>query len=74
MSTEKVTKQNGNLTIFNVIARFLVFGLIWCGVFHLYITILDTNWPYWLDLTMAFIGAFNVFGNSGLRKWFLNGL
>lgn len=53
-----------------VLVRLFVFGLIWIGVFHLYTTILDTNWHVITDIIASFMAATIPIYNNGFRMWF----
>ena len=59
-------------TIYSVMARLLVFGLVWVGIYHIFTTALDTDWAWWLDAALAGLAAGNIFHNKGLSEWFKN--
>lgn len=65
-------KNNKLYTIYSVMARLLVFGLVWVGIYHIYTTALDIDWVWWLDAALAGLAAGNIFYNKGLRELFKN--
>ena len=73
---EETSKNNetAQLCIGGVITRLFVFGLIWIGIFHLYTTILNTDWHLWADILASFSAAWLPLYNKGFKRWFLNGL
>ena len=67
------SNENSKLyTIYSVMARLLVFGLVWVGIYHIYITLLDSTWVWWLDAVLAGIATGNLFHNKGFSEWFRN--
>lgn len=65
--------ENSKLyTIYSVMARLLMFSLVWIGIYYIYTTVLDTYWVWWLDAAFAGLAAGNIFHNKGLREWFKN--
>jgi hypothetical protein len=73
---EETSKNNetAQLDIGGVITRLFVFGLMWIGIFHLYTTIIDTDWYVWADILASFSAAWLPLYNKGFKRWFLNGL
>lgn len=71
---KETVNNNGfsQLWLIDVIVRLLIFALIWIGIYHLYITILNTNWPIFADILSSFTAAFILFYNKGFKNWFLN--
>jgi len=59
-------------TIYSVMARLLVFFLVWVGIYHIYTTLINTDWVWWLDAAFAGLLAGNIFHNKGLCDWFKN--
>jgi hypothetical protein len=67
------SNENNKLyTIYSVMARLLVFGLVWVGIYHIYTTVLDTYRAWWLDAALAGMAVGNIFYNKGLCEWFKN--
>ena len=72
----KTLKNNetAQLGIGGVITRLFVFGLMWIGIFHLYTTIINTDWYVLADVLASFSAAWLPLYNKGFKRWFLNEL
>jgi len=73
---EETLKNNKQISIGigGIITRLFVFGMIWLGIFHLYITVLDTNWYLWADILSSFSTAWIPLYNKGFSQWFFNNI
>jgi hypothetical protein len=57
--------------IYYIFERILVGGLIWLGTYYWFSTLLDTNWPHWLDVLCSLCWSGNLLWYGSFRSWLL---
>ena len=70
MNTEKANKNNGNLPIFGVMARLLVYSAVTVIITIIFRTVGDTGWWFVADYLCAMSWAALIC--SPFYRWFLN--